>query len=153
MHPKAVEAERAYIAQVEQHNAMLARGGSGAPVSDLGKRALYEAKRLFPELTARDEALKADALTHQVTYPRPLVMKQPDYPVGSLYLGTRGTVYVAFVIGTDGRPRDIHILFNPEKRMAKAVLLAMQEWRFTPALIDGIPSSMSTVLPVEFALQ
>jgi TonB family protein len=151
--PAAKRTEQTYIARVERQNTLLESGSVPVSTSDRLKKAQKEVERLFPDLAARYEALRIDSIQHKITYPRALVATSPNYPPGSEYLGTEGTVYVAFVIGIDGRPRDVHVLFSPEKRMTASVLRAVEKWRFTPALIDGKPAEMAAVQPVQFALR
>jgi TonB family protein len=78
---------------------------------------------------------------------------QAEYsPYGRLARVT-GLCVVAFVVGTDGVPRNVRVVKSLESSMDENVVTAVNELRFKPALKDGTtPVPFEVILPINFRL-
>ena len=81
--------------------------------------------------------------------------KGPDIPVPIAVVSPEVTGYdigqsvkVEFVVDTTGRTTDISIKSYTDRGFAAAVIAAVKEWRFSPALRNGTPVATKVVLPV-----
>ncbi len=66
--------------------------------------------------------------------------------VGSQYNGA--SVRLEFVVDAQGRPTDFSVKSAPDDVLASAVLKAVRQWRFAPAVVDGVPVATKVALPV-----
>lgn len=62
------------------------------------------------------------------------------YPYPAMIDGREGSADVAFLVDTDGRPRDITVRKASRPEFGQALAAAMAQWRFKPAMKDGQPS-------------
>jgi protein TonB len=58
------------------------------------------------------------------------------------------SVQVEFVVDTTGKPSAINIKSASDRDFAEAVVVAVKQWRFTPAQHNGAPVATRVVLPV-----
>ena len=76
----------------------------------------------------------------------------PIYPPIAQSARVQGIVIIEAIIGADGRVQDATVLrgiplLNP------AALLAVQQWEFTPTLLNGVPVPVIMTVTVNFTLQ
>ena len=84
----------------------------------------------------------------------PTVRIPPVYPPRALRMGIEGIVTVEFTIATDGSVKDPQIIkADPPDIFDRAVLQAIQKWKFTPDIIDGKPVEKRARQDVRFELQ
>jgi general secretion pathway protein A len=77
---------------------------------------------------------------------------QPVYPADARRSGIQGSVTVSAVIGTDGKPKDIHAISgNPI--LARAATDAVSQWLYQPYMLNGRPVEVETEVLVDFALR
>jgi protein TonB len=57
-------------------------------------------------------------------------------------------VRVQFVVDTAGRAEDISVASAKDSDLAEAVVEAVKQWKFTPALRNGLPVAAKVILPV-----
>ncbi|MGH9772619.1 MAG: energy transducer TonB [Candidatus Acidiferrales bacterium] len=73
---------------------------------------------------------------------RPVVLRrvEPDYSAAALRANFNGVIQVSFTIGRDGRVTDIHFPSDAALYgLRENIIRALQQWRFDPALKDGVP--------------
>jgi protein TonB len=58
------------------------------------------------------------------------------------------TVQVEFVVDTTGHATGINIKSASDRAFAEAVVDAVKQWKFTPALHNGAPVATKVILPV-----
>lgn len=85
--------------------------------------------------------------------PKILSMRNPDYPFVLRNNGIKAVVKVDYLVGVDGLVHNIHVIDAPHPLFVSAVIKAMQDWRFDPALKDGRPTSVRQRVPITFDLQ
>jgi periplasmic protein TonB len=76
--------------------------------------------------------------------PVPISVVTPTVAEG--YAGA--SVEVEFIVDATGLPTAIAVKSSPDSTLAAAVVDAVKEWRFKPALRDGSPVATKVVLPV-----
>lgn len=75
------------------------------------------------------------------------------YPSRAASKGIEGTVDAEFTIGTDGAPRNIVILTaSPPEIFDQAVIEAIRQWRYQPAVVDGRIAEVRTRARLRFKL-
>lgn len=100
---------------------------------DLGDRAYvdYEGGRI--ELLATNNTVKVDTPIKRLFGPR------PAYPIEMLAADKSGEVVVEFVVGDDGRPRDVRVVESTFTEFAHAVRGSISLWKYSPALVGARP--------------
>lgn len=84
----------------------------------------------------------------------PMSMVFPKYPEEARVRGWEDLVVIRYVIGTDGRVRDVQILRQPEREIfATATLKAVRHWRFRPHVKDGVRQEIVHELSIYFRLE
>ena len=77
-----------------------------------------------------------------VPVPVAVVSPQVDaYDIGK-------SVQVEFVVDTTGHTSGVNIKSPTDREFAEAVVDAVKQWRFTPALHNGAPVATKVILPV-----
>lgn len=59
------------------------------------------------------------------------------------------TVNVALTVDEFGQPKDITIVGRKDRELARSLVPAIAQWRFTPATKDGAPVSQRVVMPLK----
>ena len=77
---------------------------------------------------------------------------KPVYPPIAQSARVQGVVIVEAIIDTEGKIADSRIL-RSIPLLDDAALRAVQEWEFTPTLLNGMPQSLVITLTVNFVLQ
>ena len=76
--------------------------------------------------------------------PVPIAVVSPH--VDSYDIGQ--SVQVEFVVDTTGHTSGINVKSSSDRAFAEAVVDAVKQWRFTPALHNGAPVATKVILPV-----
>lgn len=77
----------------------------------------------------------------------------PSYPPGALRSHQQGWVVVSFKIDTDGRTSDIKVIDSQPRRVFdRAAIEAVDRYRFTPAMKDGVAIASTKQQKIEFKL-
>jgi protein TonB len=77
--------------------------------------------------------------------PVPVTVVSPS--VESKYIGI--SVELEFVVDATGKPADVSVKSITDEALATAVVDAVKQWRFKPAMVDGAPVATKVVLPVK----
>ena len=76
----------------------------------------------------------------------------PDYPVSCLQAGVEGRVVVEGLVNSRGEIIGVNAVKAPDPELAAAAVQAVSQWKFTPAMRDGVPTDTVVRIPVEFKL-
>ena len=81
--------------------------------------------------------------------------KSPDIPVPIAVVAPAvsgsdagETAQVEFVVEATGNPSGISVMSATDREFAEAVVDAVRQWRFAPALRNGTPVATRVILPV-----
>jgi protein TonB len=88
------------------------------------------------------EGVMEGALIHRV---------EPIYPIIARNMRLSGTVRLRAVIATDGSVQHLEVLSGSEI-LARAARQAVEQWRYRPTLLSGVPVEVETYITVTFVL-
>ncbi len=78
----------------------------------------------------------------------------PEYPEWGRIRGYEDQVVVRYIIGKDGRVKELTVLEHPERKMFESAAVdAIKLWRFRPLLVDGEAREVVHELVVYFKLK
>jgi protein TonB len=84
----------------------------------------------------------------------PMSMVYPAYPDDARVRGYEDTVVVRYIIGRDGRVREVIVLSRPEHEVFETITVkAIRHWRFRPYKKDGVAQEIVHELTIYFRLQ
>ena len=86
-----------------------------------------------------------------VKYPEKVRDVRPIYPKLAADSKVEGRVIIEAIIGIDGRVNDAKVL-RSIPLLDRAALEAVQQWRFTPTLLNGVPVPVIITITVDFKL-
>lgn len=84
--------------------------------------------------------------------PTKILDVRPVYPPDALIAKIQGVVIIETTIDTAGRVRDARVL-RSVPLLDQAALDAVQQWQFTPTIVDGVARSVIMTVTVNFTLQ
>ena len=82
----------------------------------------------------------------------PIKTPEPSYPKSASNSGLMGDVTVAITVLADGSVTDIRIIGRGTRSMDDAVLKAVEEWRFKPAMCGTEPVVTDTTVTLGFRM-
>jgi TonB family protein len=88
-----------------------------------------------------------------LTPPKAIAMPAPVFPPGLAALDIKGTAVVEFVIGEDGHTHSVQVVKNTHSEFGAAVVAAVSQWQFVPAMRDGKPAAQRMRVPMVFNSQ
>jgi protein TonB len=115
-------------------------GEIGGVVADLGPPALPPDTVVIK----RDDPLPT----------APMSQVYPRYPDEMRIRGVEDMLVVRYIIGKDGRVRDVVVLSKPERQeFEKSTVSAIRKWRFRPYKKDGVAQEVIHELTIYFKLE
>lgn len=75
----------------------------------------------------------------------------PTYPQIAISTRSQGTVHLEAIIAADGKIRNLRLLSGPPL-LVRAALDAVQQWKYQPTLLNGMPVEVVTEIEVNFTL-
>lgn len=89
--------------------------------------------------------MQATKLVHSV---------KPMYPPSAESAGIEGTVLLRAVISTQGNLLGLSVINTAaDAELSKAAMDAVQQWRYQPTLLNGVPVEVITTIAVNFRLE
>lgn len=121
--------------------------GPGVPFSvgdDHGPRIEppHEPERVRPIRQTVSEGVMEGALVRRV---------EPVYPWAARNMRLSGTVRLRAIIAADGSVQHLEVLSGSEF-LARAARQAVEQWRYRPTLLNGVPVEVETYITVTFVL-
>lgn len=89
--------------------------------------------------------------TSVTSAPVPVHYVAPDYPLAMRRDGIEGFVYVICRIDAKGGLVHAKAARFSDVSFVDPALAAVKQWRFKPALRDGVPVEMDVTIPIRFA--
>ena len=84
--------------------------------------------------------------------PKALYQPSPNYSARLRHDEVAGRVVVSFLVDSAGVVRDLAIVQTSEPRLNRPTLEAVKQWRFSPALRDGVAVSCRVVQGVTYSV-
>jgi TonB family protein len=110
-----------------------------AVMISVGALASVLASAKTNEQSYLDSCLKGPGVPVPVTVVTPSV--RPEY--------AGATVELEFTVDVTGKPADLSVKSSPDNTLSVAVVDAVKQWRFKPAIRDGAAVSTKVALPVK----
>jgi len=82
--------------------------------------------------------------------PRAIFQRSPVYPSSMRRSGRTGTVYVIFIVDTQGRVRDPKVQKSTDAGFEDAAVEAVSQWRFEPGTRKGQKVEFKMRVPITF---
>jgi periplasmic protein TonB len=89
----------------------------------------------------------------QITAPALLHRVEPTYPEMAAFAQLSGMVILEAVVNTDGCVESVKILRSRHLLLDKASAEALGQWRYSPLVLNGIPSSFVLTVTFNFSVQ
>ena len=83
-----------------------------------------------------------------ITQPKVVQQVQPDHPAKGFRIS--GAVLIGLIVGSNGEPRDVHVVKSLEKEIDQSAVEAVRKWRFEPARKDGVPVAVRVAVEIRF---
>ena len=84
--------------------------------------------------------------------PHRIAGSPPEYPIMARNARVQGTVILEAVINERGTIERVRVL-KSEPLLDAAAIAAVQNWRYTPTLLNGTPVSVLMTITINFTLQ
>ncbi len=85
--------------------------------------------------------------------PRKLVHVPPVYPAIAQQARIQGTVALEALIDVAGRVQNVRVLSSESPLLNSAAMQAVQQWRYTPTELNGVPVPVLMTIFVRFTLE
>jgi protein TonB len=89
--------------------------------------------------------------TRGIREPKKIVHVAPEYPVMALRARKEGTVILEAILDVTGRVDRLKVL-KSEALLDEAAIRAVQQWRYTPTELNGVPVPVLMTITVRFSL-
>jgi periplasmic protein TonB len=87
-----------------------------------------------------------------VSAPRAIYEPDPEYSEEARKVKHQGTVILTIVVDSSGHPRDVRIARSLGMGLDEKAIEAVQRWKFTPGVKDGVPVATRVNIEVNFRL-
>jgi len=84
--------------------------------------------------------------------PKAIYLPDPEYSQKARKKKIQGVVVLETTVGTDGLPRDIHVIQSAEYGLNEQAVKTLRKWKFEPGTIDGKPVPVSVTVEIDFRL-
>lgn len=88
-----------------------------------------------------------------ITQPKRIKNADPVYPAGLAESGIGGRVELKARIDTSGAVTAIEVLTSPHPELANAAVEAVNQWQYTPTLLNGVPVEPQVDITVTFGAE
>lgn len=132
-----------------------AEGAAGDPVTALfakrlGGWALVRMSAFTKKFEIPPGAMRVGV--QGIKEPRKIKDKRPKYPDDAMQARVQGTVILEASIDTQGNVTDLKVL-RGIPMLNEAAIKAVQQWKYTPTLLEGVPVPVIMTVTVNFRLQ
>ncbi len=105
-----------------------------------------------PGPVADDSTPKRIRVSGNVQAAKVLKMVRPVYPPEAKAARVQGTVRMQAVIGKEGDVLGLTLLMAPSPELARSAMDAVNQWKYTPTLLNGAPVEIQTMVDVNYTL-
>ncbi len=89
----------------------------------------------------------------EIRPPQRVAYVAPVYPTLALTARVQGLVIIEATIDSRGQVQAARVLRSDSALLNDAALTAVQQWTYTPTLLNGVPTSVIMTVTVHFRLQ
>jgi periplasmic protein TonB len=87
-----------------------------------------------------------------VTPPKLVRRVEPRYTADALSRKIEGKVRLSFFVTPNGNVRTIRVIHRLETGLDREAIEALSHWRYSPALVDGRPTTVQITEEIDFRL-
>jgi TonB family protein len=145
------------VAATPRASEMLANAPSELERKVFGDRKSYAMILNVPNLNSAGGSwvmhfaeLKDAEKPGELVYPSATQQVDPGYPLELMKQNVQGTVILSAVIRGDGSVGEVRILRGVDDRLDVYASAALSRWRFRPAMRNGDPVALQTVVMIPF---
>lgn len=145
------------VAATPRASEMLANAPSELERKVFGDRKSYAMILNVPNLNSAGGSwvmhfaeLKDAEKPGELIYPAATQQVDPGYPLELMKQNVQGTVILSAVIRGDGSVGEVRILRGVDDRLDVYASAALSRWRFRPAMRNGDPVALQTVVMIPF---
>lgn len=120
--------------------------GGGAGVADFSIQLMDQ----MDSGEGSEELDRIFSLTELDQKPRVIFQRQPSYPQELRKRKRRGTVYVVFLVSTEGRVLQPKVEKSTDPAFERPALEAVRQWRFEPGTRNGEKVQFKLRIPITF---
>jgi TonB family protein len=88
----------------------------------------------------------------RVIPPVPTTIIAPKYPFWAKMGRISGDCTVGMILDSEGIPQNVHMVKSLDRRLDESAIKAVMQWRYKPALHDGVPVPIEMSVVVKFRL-
>jgi periplasmic protein TonB len=121
-----------------------------AALAGCGSKPMYVPGK--PNAPIEPERIVGPASVEYDTPPKLVTGNAPIYPLGYQMERRAGRATISFAITEDGRTEEFEVVATDARYWADHAIIAVQQWRFTPATKDGKPVRVRVVMPFHYEL-
>ena len=118
-----------------------------APSADLTSPVL----RVENQPAAPPSPVSVAPVSRDVREPKLITSTRPTYPAAARQSSTQGTVVVSAELDVTGKVISAKAISGPAT-LREAAIDSVKQWKYSPALIDGRPSTAQVTVNVQFRL-
>jgi len=108
-----------------------------------------EARKAKADAARREKLAKAIRVGGNVRPPIKIKEVAPVYPAIARSAGVQGEVVIEATIDDEGNVADARVV-KSVPLLDQAALEAVQQWRYQPSLLNGVPTAVVTTVTVKF---
>ena len=88
----------------------------------------------------------------RVIPPIPIKLIAPKYPFMEKMRRISGNCSVGMILDSEGVPQNVHVVKSLDPKLDGSAVKAVMQWRYKPALKDGVPIPVEMLVVVKFQL-
>jgi protein TonB len=83
-----------------------------------------------------------------------LLQVKPTYTAEALRAKMQGSVFLEAIVQADGTPRDIRVIRSLDPiGLDRQAVLAVEQWRFGPGRLNGVPVDVLVTIVLDFNIR
>jgi TonB family protein len=130
-------------------------------VPKFSRESIRSEKTVIPPVTSKQMAQKpseaAGPSNHDdsssVTPPKLVKRVEPQYTAEALSHRIEGKVRLSFFVTPNGNVRTIRVIHRLDTGLDREAIEALSHWRYSPALVNGHPTTVQMTEEIDFHLR
>jgi TonB family protein len=130
-------------------------------VPKFGRETISSEKTVTPPVTSKQTTQKppepAGTSNHDdsssVTPPKLVKRVEPQYTADALSRKIEGKVRLSFFVTPNGNVRTIRVIHRLDTGLDREAIEALSHWRYSPALVNGRPTTVQMTEEIDFHLR
>lgn len=125
---------------------------AGTPVATIPTETAASAGAAPKPLDQKAPA-SANRFTQDASVPPMLMSRvEPQYTANAISRKIEGKVGLSFFVMPNGHVRTIRVIHHLDTELDRNAIVALSHWRYSPALVNGRPTTVQITAEIEFHL-